>query len=190
MPMTWNEVTDARLLVGILTTTNVKLDMHALAKFMGPGCTVSAVQHRIQRLKDKVSTSGTASSPATTTATTMTSPGNETPTTPTPATPEKRKRGRPRKNPVVGGGEASTSPTVVAAGAAKKPKAKRAKKVDGSATATAAVVKNEEVSDDDEEEEVLSELGVAETPGAEEGGVGEEVQESPVVKGEEEDDDA
>ncbi|OJZ92470.1 hypothetical protein ASPFODRAFT_28240 [Aspergillus luchuensis CBS 106.47] len=188
MPMTWNEVTDARLLVGILTTTNVKLDMHALAKFMGPGCTVSAVQHRIQRLKDKVSTSGTASSPATTTATTtMTSPGNETPTTPTPATPEKRKRGRPRKNPVVGGGEASTSPTVVAAGAAKKPKAKRAKKADGTASATAAVVKQEEVSDDDGEE-VLSELGVAETPGAEEGGVGEEVQGSPVVKGEEEED--
>ncbi|RAH62091.1 hypothetical protein BO85DRAFT_474625 [Aspergillus piperis CBS 112811] len=188
MPMTWNEVTDAKLLVGILTTTNVKLDMHALAKFMGPGCTVSAVQHRIQRLKDKVSTSGTASSPATTATTTMTSPGNETPTTPTPATPEKRKRGRPRKNPVAGGGEASTSPTVVAAGAAKKPKAKRAKKADGSATAaTAAVVKKEEVSDDDGEE-VLSELGVAETPGAEEGGVGEEVQESPVVKGEEEED--
>ncbi|OJI86900.1 hypothetical protein ASPTUDRAFT_188249 [Aspergillus tubingensis CBS 134.48] len=182
MPMTWNETNDARLLVGILTTTNVKLDMHALANFMGPGCTVSAVQHRIQRLKDKVSTStpgGTASSPATgTTSTTMTSPGNETPTTPTPATPEKRKRGRPRKNPVAGGGEASTSTTV---SSAKKPKAKRAKKADGTATATAAVVKNEEVSDDD-----VSELGVPETPGAEEGG--EEVQESPVVKGEEEDD--
>ncbi|RAK91614.1 hypothetical protein BO79DRAFT_215300 [Aspergillus costaricaensis CBS 115574] len=192
MPMTWNETNDAKLLVGILTTTNVKIDMHALANFMGPGCTVSAVQHRIQRLKDKVSTStpgGTASSPVTTatTSTTMTSPGNETPTTPTPATPEKRKRGRPRKNPVVGGGEASTSTTV---SSAKKPKAKRAKKADGTATATAtaAVVKNEEVSD--EEEEVLPE-----TPGAEEGGVGEgdgaggeEVQESPVVKGEEEDD--
>ncbi|PYH36827.1 uncharacterized protein BO87DRAFT_423801 [Aspergillus neoniger CBS 115656] len=194
MPMTWNETNDARLLVGILTTTNVKIDMHALANFMGPGCTVSAVQHRIQRLKDKVSTStpgGTASSPGTgTTSTTMTSPGNETPTTPTPATPEKRKRGRPRKNPVAGGGEASTSTTV---SSAKKPKAKRAKKADGTATATAAVVKNEEVSDDDED--VLCELGVPETPGAEEGGVGEgdgaggeEVQESPVVKGEEEDD--
>ncbi|PWY85165.1 hypothetical protein BO83DRAFT_1194 [Aspergillus eucalypticola CBS 122712] len=178
MPMTWNETNDAKLLVGILTTTNVKLDMHALANFMGPGCTVSAVQHRIQRLKDKVSSTstpgGTASSPAT--GTTMTSPGNEKPTTPTPATPEKRKRGRPRKNPVAGGGEASTSSTTntvaAAAGAAKKPKAKRAKKVDGTATATAAVVKNEEVSDDDEEE-VLSELGVPETPGVEEGGVGE-----------------
>ncbi|GLB03642.1 hypothetical protein AtubIFM57258_008883 [Aspergillus tubingensis] len=198
MPMTWNETNDAKLLVGILTTTNVKIDMHALAKFMGPGCTVSAVQHRIQRLKDKVSTStpgGTASSPATTATTTMTSPGNETPTTPTPATPEKRKRGRPRKNPIAGGGEGSTSSsttnTVAAAGAAalsaKKPKAKRAKNADGTATATAAVVKNEEVSDD--EEEVLPE-----TPGAEEGGVGEgdgvggeEVQESPVVKGEEDD---
>ncbi|GAQ33806.1 uncharacterized protein AtWU_05455 [Aspergillus tubingensis] len=192
MPMTWNETNDAKLLVGILTTTNVKIDMHALANFMGPGCTVSAVQHRIQRLKDKVSTStpgGTASSPATgTTSTTMTSPGNETPTTPTPATPEKRKRGRPRKNPVAGGGEAKTSSTttntVAAAGAAKKPKAKRAKKADGTATATAAVIKNEEVSDDDND--VLSEIGVPETPGAEEGG--EEVQESPVVKGEEEDD--
>ncbi|GLA71732.1 hypothetical protein AtubIFM55763_002212 [Aspergillus tubingensis] len=193
MPMTWNETADARLLVGILTTTNVKIDMHALAKFMGPGCTVSAVQHRIQRLKDKVSTStpgGTASSPATgTTSTTMTSPGNETPTTPTPATPEKRKRGRPRKNPVAGGGEAKTSSTatntVAAAGAAKKPKAKRAKKADGTATATAAVIKNEEVSDD--HNDVLSEIGVPETPGAEEGGVGEEAQESPVVKGEEDD---
>ncbi|GLA61674.1 hypothetical protein AtubIFM56815_002533 [Aspergillus tubingensis] len=200
MPMTWNETNDARLLVGILTTTNVKIDMHALANFMGPGCTVSAVQHRIQRLKDKVSTStpgGTASSPATgTTSTTMTSPGNETPTTPTPATPEKRKRGRPRKNPVAGGGEASTSSsttTVAAAGAAassaKKPKAKRAKKANATATATPAVVKNEEVSDDEEEEDVLSELGVPETPGAEgDGAGGEEVQESPVVKGEEEDD--
>ncbi|GCB26646.1 hypothetical protein AAWM_09531 [Aspergillus awamori] len=181
MPMTWNETTDARLLVGILTTTNVKLDMHALAKFMGPGCTVSAVQHRIQRLKDKVavaptSTSttpgGTASSPGTTT--TMTSPGNETPTNSTPATPEKRKRGRPRKNPVAGGGEASTTPAAApAASTAKKPKAKRAKK----AATAAAIVKKEDSSDDE-----LSEPGVPETPEA----GSEGVEESPIVKGEDE----
>ncbi|GKZ18577.1 hypothetical protein AbraIFM66951_003458 [Aspergillus brasiliensis] len=191
MPMTWNETTDARLLVGILTTTSVKLDMHALAKFMGPGCTVSAVQHRIQRLKDKVGTVSTTStpgemtaSPATTsTLTTLTSPGNETPT---PATPEKRKRGRPRKNPVAGGGGTTAS---AAPAAAKKPKAKRAKKATPAATAPAVVVKNEDSGGDgDDDDETLSDPGVPETPsigGGEEGAEAE--AETPAVTTGEED---
>ncbi|OJJ74895.1 hypothetical protein ASPBRDRAFT_204959 [Aspergillus brasiliensis CBS 101740] len=185
MPMTWNETTDARLLVGILTTTSVKLDMHALAKFMGPGCTVSAVQHRIQRLKDKVGTVSTTStpgemtaSPATTsTLTTMTSPGNETPT---PATPEKRKRGRPRKNPVAGGG-GTTAPA-----AAKKPKVKRAKKA--TPAAPAVVVKNEESGGDgDDDDETLSDPGVPETPSVGDGEEGAEAETPAVTTGEEED---
>ncbi|GES58708.1 AT hook motif protein [Aspergillus terreus] len=87
MGINWNEQADARLLVGVLTTTHQKLDYKALAEFMGRDCTVSAVQHRIQRLKEKIkmppSDSGSVSASA----------------TPTPtASPAKRGRGRPKKN--------------------------------------------------------------------------------------------
>ncbi|KAI9931484.1 hypothetical protein ASPWEDRAFT_25641 [Aspergillus wentii DTO 134E9] len=54
MPITWNDQNDAKLLVSILSTTTMKPDYKAIAKCMGPECTVSAVQHRIQRLKERV----------------------------------------------------------------------------------------------------------------------------------------
>lgn len=90
MGINWNEQADARLLVGVLSTTHQKLDYRALAEFMGKNCTVSAVQHRIKRLKEKIKTppsdSGSASASA--------------PPTPT-ASPAKRGRGRPKKNVAV-----------------------------------------------------------------------------------------
>ncbi|KAF4220977.1 hypothetical protein CNMCM8980_002855 [Aspergillus fumigatiaffinis] len=81
MPMTWDHETDAKLLLGIIATSNVKPDYEALAKYMGPDCTVYAIQHRIRKLKTDAG--------AVTTADVDSS---------TPATPEKRKRGRPKKD--------------------------------------------------------------------------------------------
>ncbi|GIJ84726.1 hypothetical protein Asppvi_003577 [Aspergillus pseudoviridinutans] len=80
MPMTWGHEADAKLLLGIIATSNVKPDYEALAKYMGPDCTVYAIQHRIRKLKD----AGAAAS----------ADGDSS----TPATPEKRKRGRPKKD--------------------------------------------------------------------------------------------
>ncbi|KAL4960316.1 uncharacterized protein BDV14DRAFT_204846 [Aspergillus stella-maris] len=54
MPMVWNDQADAKLLVAILATNDAKLNWAAIAEYMGAGCTISAVQHRIQRLKEKV----------------------------------------------------------------------------------------------------------------------------------------
>ncbi|KAH1340143.1 hypothetical protein KXV68_004248 [Aspergillus fumigatus] len=39
MPMTWDHEADAKLLLRILTTSNIKLDYEDLAKHMGPGQT-------------------------------------------------------------------------------------------------------------------------------------------------------
>ncbi|KAL4929233.1 uncharacterized protein BDV17DRAFT_290885 [Aspergillus undulatus] len=56
MPMIWNDQADAKLLVAIISTNDAKLNWSAIAEYMGPECSVSAVQHRIQRLKDNVKT--------------------------------------------------------------------------------------------------------------------------------------
>ncbi|PYI03798.1 hypothetical protein BO78DRAFT_421240 [Aspergillus sclerotiicarbonarius CBS 121057] len=130
MPMNWNDTADAKLLVGILATTNVKLDMNALASYMGSGCTVSAVQHRIQRLKEKVVASTavtTGSAPGTPGdgAATMTAPANASGPASVDPTPEKRKRGRPKKSTTTDTAEDNEN---VAAPAPKKTRAKRAKK--------------------------------------------------------------
>ncbi|RHZ65665.1 uncharacterized protein CDV56_107690 [Aspergillus thermomutatus] len=81
MPMTWSHKADAKLFLGVLSTSNIKPDYEALAKYMGPDCTVKAIQHRIGRLKTDagvvVAADGDSSAPA---------------------TPEKRKRGRPKKD--------------------------------------------------------------------------------------------
>ncbi|KAL2853023.1 hypothetical protein BJX68DRAFT_265262 [Aspergillus pseudodeflectus] len=53
MPMVWNDQADAKLLLAIITMTTTKLNHAAIAEFMGPECTASAVQHRIQRVKEK-----------------------------------------------------------------------------------------------------------------------------------------
>ncbi|KAL4890505.1 hypothetical protein BDV59DRAFT_204220 [Aspergillus ambiguus] len=88
MGITWNDQADARLLVGIVTTTPAKLDFKALAEFMGPECTVSAIQHRIQRLREKAKAHepGKSNSASSALATPEASPG-------------KRGRGYPPKNP-------------------------------------------------------------------------------------------
>ncbi|EAW08476.1 uncharacterized protein ACLA_032110 [Aspergillus clavatus NRRL 1] len=102
MPMTWSPEADAKLLIGILNTSNVKLDLDALAKWMGPECTVYAIQHRIRKLQEKANSG---------------SPGGDS----APASPEKRKRGRPRKNAYEGAaGEETGSPKKVKQGPAKK----------------------------------------------------------------------
>ncbi|KAJ5386302.1 hypothetical protein N7509_008843 [Penicillium cosmopolitanum] len=69
MAITWDAEADAKLLVGIVTTSNTAIDFEKLAEFMGQGkypptafllkrnlasyCTVSALRHRIQRIKEK-----------------------------------------------------------------------------------------------------------------------------------------
>ncbi|PKX89753.1 uncharacterized protein P174DRAFT_378450 [Aspergillus novofumigatus IBT 16806] len=81
MPMTWDHEADAKLLLRIFTTSNIKLDYEDLAKHMGPDCTTVAIQRRIQRLRmDPRAGSATNGDSS------------------TPATPEKRKRGRPKKD--------------------------------------------------------------------------------------------
>ncbi|RAL02418.1 uncharacterized protein BO80DRAFT_443729 [Aspergillus ibericus CBS 121593] len=173
MPMNWNDTADAKLLVGILATTNVKLDMPALASYMGPGCTVSAVQHRIQRLKEKVgaSTAAAASSapgtPGDGTAT-MTAPANGPGPASVVPTPEKRKRGRPKKTTTADTVEDSEN---VAAPTPKKTRARKAKK-------------SETTEREDSPEDVLPDVTHAEALAAgrgEHGSVGgDEVQETPV----------
>ncbi|KAB8216086.1 hypothetical protein BDV33DRAFT_194647 [Aspergillus novoparasiticus] len=114
MPINWTDPqADAKLLVGIITLHNVKLDHKALAEYMGQGvlfvpnrqrtqeltqtagCTPSAIQHRVQRIKEKFRND----SPAEGTVT-GTSPGSA----PQPdegsapdSSPTKPKRGRPAK---------------------------------------------------------------------------------------------
>ncbi|PWY86891.1 hypothetical protein BO70DRAFT_427886 [Aspergillus heteromorphus CBS 117.55] len=100
MPMSWNETADAKLLIGILHTSSVKLDFAALAQYMGPDCTVSAVQHRIQRLKDKVSagagTDSASGTPVKKAGAKNAGAGTES------AVSTTKKRGRPPKNPAPG----------------------------------------------------------------------------------------
>ncbi|KAF7588796.1 hypothetical protein BBP40_005227 [Aspergillus hancockii] len=108
MPMTWTDQADARLLVGIINLHNVKLDHKALAQFMGPECTPSAIQHRIQRLKEKVQSTTSADDAAP--ASSQQAEGNDTPL----SSPTKAKRGRPAKR----GGKTDAGP------ASKRAKAK------------------------------------------------------------------
>ncbi|KAJ1714823.1 hypothetical protein AFCA_001395 [Aspergillus flavus] len=96
MPINWTDPqADAKLLVGIITLHNVKLDYKALAEYMGQGCTSSAIQHRVQRIKEKFRNDPPAEGTAT-----GTSPGSA----PQPdegsapdSSPTKPKRGRPAK---------------------------------------------------------------------------------------------
>ncbi|RMJ27897.1 hypothetical protein PHISP_01240 [Aspergillus sp. HF37] len=62
----WTDQADAKLLVSILHTSTPRIDYAAVAKLMGEDVTISAIKHRIQRLKDKVdasATNGAAGSP-------------------------------------------------------------------------------------------------------------------------------
>ncbi|OOQ91615.1 hypothetical protein PEBR_08805 [Penicillium brasilianum] len=57
MPMTWNPESDARLLIAIISTT-ANINWEAAAIFMGKDlkrkdCSISALKHRVARLKDK-----------------------------------------------------------------------------------------------------------------------------------------
>ncbi|GFF35292.1 hypothetical protein IFM51744_02738 [Aspergillus udagawae] len=81
MPITWDHEADAKLLLRIFTTSNINLDYEDLAKHMGPDCTIIAIRSRIQRLRVDprvgIAVNGDSSAPA---------------------TPEKRKRGRGKKD--------------------------------------------------------------------------------------------
>ncbi|GIK02112.1 hypothetical protein Aspvir_006155 [Aspergillus viridinutans] len=81
MPMTWDHEADAKLLLRIFTTSNIKLDYEDLAKHMGPDCTTIAIQRRIQRLRMDPRAGGAVNGDSS-----------------APATPEKRKRGRGKKD--------------------------------------------------------------------------------------------
>ncbi|PLN78755.1 hypothetical protein BDW42DRAFT_195672 [Aspergillus taichungensis] len=88
--------------MAVLSTTNLKLNYQQLANTMGPGCSASAIQHRIQRLKAMVASNdnnkdtNTNAAEATEPAT---KPATEPATTSAPSSPEqvKKKRGRPAK---------------------------------------------------------------------------------------------
>ncbi|KAJ5093114.1 hypothetical protein N7456_008975 [Penicillium angulare] len=51
MTINWDTKADAKLMSAFTQTGSV--DYEAVAKYMGDGCTVSAVKHRIARLRDK-----------------------------------------------------------------------------------------------------------------------------------------
>ncbi|KAE8381074.1 hypothetical protein BDV26DRAFT_256053 [Aspergillus bertholletiae] len=101
MPINWTDPqADAKLLVGIIELHNIRIDHKALAEFMGQGCTASAIQHRIQRIKGKVQNGSSVESTAT--ADGGASPGSapqqeEEGGSVPDATPTRPKRGRPAK---------------------------------------------------------------------------------------------
>ncbi|KAJ5427243.1 hypothetical protein N7465_002313 [Penicillium sp. CMV-2018d] len=63
MTITWNEKADAKLLAGILATNPNPIDFNALAEYMGDGVTVSALRHRVTRLRAKGEEDGNVTSP-------------------------------------------------------------------------------------------------------------------------------
>ncbi|KAF7172650.1 hypothetical protein CNMCM5623_004800 [Aspergillus felis] len=81
MPMTWDREADAKLLLRIFTTSNIKLDYEDLAKHMGADCTTIAIKSRIQRLRIYPGDGGAVNGDSS-----------------APASPEKRKRGRGKKD--------------------------------------------------------------------------------------------
>ncbi|KAE8368821.1 hypothetical protein BDV27DRAFT_153645 [Aspergillus caelatus] len=96
MPMDWTDPQAvAKLLVGIITIHNVKLDHKALAEFMGQGCTASAIQHRVQRIKEKLRNGSPAEGTAAG-ASPGSAPQQEEGSAPD-SSPTKPKRGRPAK---------------------------------------------------------------------------------------------
>ncbi|RAK74862.1 uncharacterized protein BO72DRAFT_409433 [Aspergillus fijiensis CBS 313.89] len=126
MPMTWNEAADAKLLLAILKTGNVKPDYDRIAQYLGPECTPIAAQRRIQRLKERASSEQTADGPPALPSTpTRDSTGGVDPASAhgTPASGP-RKRGRPPKVKVEADGSAEAAPvTPKKRGRAKKVKA-------------------------------------------------------------------
>ncbi|KAL3476806.1 hypothetical protein BJX99DRAFT_258140 [Aspergillus californicus] len=98
MPMIWNDQADAKLLMAIIAKSDAKLNWTAIAEYMGPDCTISALQHRVQRLKDRAKT-GTATTKGNGIGTgTTDDAGAGSPVSSNPS-PEKRKRGRSKRNP-------------------------------------------------------------------------------------------
>ncbi|OQE25770.1 hypothetical protein PENFLA_c008G09674 [Penicillium flavigenum] len=65
--ITWNEKADAKLLAGILAISPNPIDFNALAAYMGDGVTVSALRHRVSRLRARaaeLNDEGASSTPA------------------------------------------------------------------------------------------------------------------------------
>ncbi|KIW67682.1 hypothetical protein PV04_06914 [Phialophora macrospora] len=87
MPMVWNDEANARLFSAVLATTDIKIDLKAVAAIMGPECTPKALTHRITAIKKKagaLATNGDSIVPASSPAT------PNTPMSAKPANPRKR----------------------------------------------------------------------------------------------------
>ncbi|RAL12067.1 uncharacterized protein BO97DRAFT_70054 [Aspergillus homomorphus CBS 101889] len=121
MPMAWNDTADAKLLLAVLRTTNVKLDHLRIAQYMGPGCTVYAIQHRLRVLKERAFT-GPALPLRLVEGYGSCDPTSEG----TPTSEPKRKRGRPRKVKEEDGVDAETPMDPKKEGRAKRVKTEEA----------------------------------------------------------------
>ncbi|KAJ5104147.1 hypothetical protein N7532_004676 [Penicillium argentinense] len=58
MPITWDTQADAKLLAGIVATSSPAINYQAVADYIGDGCTISALKHRIQRIKERAGITG------------------------------------------------------------------------------------------------------------------------------------
>ncbi|PYH77547.1 hypothetical protein BO82DRAFT_435803 [Aspergillus uvarum CBS 121591] len=128
MPMTWNNTADAKLLLAILKTANVKPDYDRIAQYLGPECTPIAAQRRIQRLKERACLEPTTADghPALPSTPTRDGAGAVGPASAqgTPASVP-RKRGRPRKIKEEGGADPEAPATPKKRGGAKQAKSKQ-----------------------------------------------------------------
>ncbi|KAJ5211511.1 uncharacterized protein N7498_003157 [Penicillium cinerascens] len=58
MTITWNTDADYKLITSLAASVGSSLQWDKVAELMGDGCTVSALKHRITRLKEKVKLDG------------------------------------------------------------------------------------------------------------------------------------
>ncbi|KAL4907430.1 hypothetical protein BDW74DRAFT_124279 [Aspergillus multicolor] len=148
MPMNWTDQADVKMLLAIITSANAKVDYKAIAEYMGSECTPKAIQHRMQRLREKAKAAD--SLPADDGKDTDAN-DDGTANSSAPVSPEKRKRGRAKKSsdaatPVTLGDE-NEDPDM--AGMQGSP-TKKAKGKPRGRPKKAAVKKEEEEKDDDD----------------------------------------
>ncbi|PYI19285.1 hypothetical protein BO86DRAFT_398890 [Aspergillus japonicus CBS 114.51] len=133
MPMTWNDTADAKLLLAILKTANVKPDYDRIAQYLGPECTPIAAQRRIQRLRERACMEPTTADgqPALPSTPTRDGAGAVDPGSAqgTPASVP-RKRGRPRKVKEEGDADAEAPVTPKKRGRAKTVKSEQMEEED------------------------------------------------------------
>ncbi|PKY05069.1 hypothetical protein P168DRAFT_304150 [Aspergillus campestris IBT 28561] len=89
MRMTWNGDSNAKLFLGVLSQIKdhkLKLDYKELSEYMGPECSVRAVQQQIDKLRKQVEEQDGAAN-------------GDAATSPKPSTPSKRKYGKDNGTP-------------------------------------------------------------------------------------------